>query len=412
MEQEIPPVPSTREERDVVELRFNFDVIEDFQEKVGYMAYKSTLGQFSAARAIADSITEKQLYTFPVAFEKLRLFYDQGHYGQLLETINNLKRSQPTSRSAAPTEYQGWSEQESEIVELMQAVAETENSMRPRKSAHLESLFPIEIRFAKLHWVELDEEDVILAVLNFKLGHLERERAKLASFLYKIRNSLTELLSPLLQHQYFWCAEKLLETCMRGQEDFWEESDFDEFWPAIAQHRDPVDGRQYEWFSVDSDDERQTWAKIGILQTFYEGCLRRDWKYARRDPGRDREYRVFFLLSMLVSELRRKQGDILDNQLWEQSPGHWKPTKETTAKLINLANIALKNDDVRPRDISTPREFVSVPFMIYLERQDILDRMPAHEVQRLFQEAQDIGRPLVELCEPMRKAIAAAKKYP
>ncbi|KAG9749603.1 hypothetical protein KCU73_g6787, partial [Aureobasidium melanogenum] len=132
MEQEIPPVPSTREEHDVVELRFNFDVIEDFQEKVGYMAYKSTLGQFSAARAIADSITEKQLYTFPVAFEKLRLFYDQGHYGQLLETINNLKRSQPTSRSAAPTEYQGWNEQESEIVELMQAVAETENSMRPK----------------------------------------------------------------------------------------------------------------------------------------------------------------------------------------------------------------------------------------------------------------------------------------
>lgn len=148
MASQLQPVSSTGEEEDAFTMEFSFDIETDFLEIVEHMAYRSTLGQFRAAREISDSLLEEPIDIFPVAFEAIRLLYDQGQYSQLRKTVQKITKG-----------HQRWDAQELNILKLMDKLAATamDGSTDYDILSELESYRVAEMRLGRLRSGRDDE---------------------------------------------------------------------------------------------------------------------------------------------------------------------------------------------------------------------------------------------------------------
>ncbi|KAH0365131.1 hypothetical protein KCU65_g6286, partial [Aureobasidium melanogenum] len=298
MAKQIQPVSSTGEGKDSFTMEFSFDVSENIQEKVEYMAYRSTLGLFKAARDLSDSIPEEYLDAFPVAFEKLRMFYDQGHFRRLQEMVQQIKERR-------------FNQLESEILELMDALADASESPRftfwfPRDRR---SMVAVEKRLSTLGLDDLDDENVILSALLLRLKYLEHEVAEeVPSYGLEVPFGVSQpvLVSRLLEAGYFWAAENILEVCLGHGKDHQHQFSLEIIWIVIA---------PFLYGPSSTVDEARIWAQIGILQTFCEECLRRG----------------------IVDEVK------LSNAIQAEQ----EEKKDSITRLVDLAALAQENEDIR-----------------------------------------------------------------
>jgi hypothetical protein len=227
-------------------------------------------------------------------------------------------------------------------------------------------------------------------VLLLRLMYLEHEvgdRLPADDFKVLLGHSPPELVSYLLQEEYFWAAEQVLEVCFRREEFNQNMIDLKSIWEAI------------ERFCKDTDEERLIWARIAVLQTYCEGYLRRRYADNNLDSlilGSQYWTQGMSILCKLITTIHesmwigsrvfiRQELLLLDTGILQQlkSPTPFPERRETVLKLVNLLTLARHNDDIRsrvgvqwrievlvnckdPRAISTPHDFVAVPSDIYL----------------------------------------------
>ena len=162
---QLPTASMIGDEEADIKMNFNFDVVDDVRAKVEALVQKSTLGRFDGAREIIDSIVDgPEGEDFVIAFEVLRLLYDQGQFQQLREVIEKLSRRRPlpTSESTMPSE--AWSVKESDVLKLMDMVALVSMDCNKRFGFREPLKKPpqasISQRLRNLRLKALDDEDV------------------------------------------------------------------------------------------------------------------------------------------------------------------------------------------------------------------------------------------------------------
>jgi hypothetical protein len=159
---QLPTVSEIGEDEDDITMDFNFEVVEDLRAQVEALAYKSTHGCFKDAREPSNSVIEgRGRDEFPNVFKVLRLLYDQGQYRQLRKTVGTFRNRRPSLLSGSTTSAGAWSEQELEILELMDTLALS--SMYCNKGHELHKLPPqidTALRLGRLRLEALEDEDV------------------------------------------------------------------------------------------------------------------------------------------------------------------------------------------------------------------------------------------------------------
>lgn len=143
-----------------IPLDFNFEVV-DVRDKLGELAYNSTLGWFRAAHESSDSILEDHRDVFPIAFEIVRLLYDQGQYGELRKTIETMIDRRPSLPSGVTTTLKPWTEQELGIFILMDTLSVALIYCNDRYEYHKFQLqTSVTLRLERLSSEKLDDEHV------------------------------------------------------------------------------------------------------------------------------------------------------------------------------------------------------------------------------------------------------------
>jgi hypothetical protein len=101
-------------------MEFSFSFAENVSAIVEDVARLSAFGLFKDAQEISMAGLTKHIAVFPVAFELLRLSYDQGRHQSTLNMVRKLKSNRSFK---GRTVYETWSSQEKRVVDIMNHVA-------------------------------------------------------------------------------------------------------------------------------------------------------------------------------------------------------------------------------------------------------------------------------------------------
>ncbi|KAK5738892.1 hypothetical protein LTR17_005618 [Elasticomyces elasticus] len=402
-------------------MQFDFDVVEDTSYKaVQDVARLSAFGHFGQARSLSKETLETRMDAYPFAFEVLRLLFDQGDYEEMLRIAREFHKAKA---------FKAWSAAEQGTVRLMRAVGVAIIYKGPRDS--IQGLFPGEelVRQLHLHRVanndKLSDDQVLSAVLLLRLRYHEHEvKQPLPSDKFAILptlcQSLPALVSILLQQSHFWAAQNVLEICFRRTKKDVHAVKLPEIWASI------------EWFAATEsvDDEQQCWAKIAILQTFCEGCLRRKLTSVTLQPPGLNKWSWeagMACLSRLADEMQTQSQDkswkgsrasirqeliSFDKTIWDGVQSKEFQVQHSTFRILtDLIRRARQNNDIRlqsgiqwrvevlannknPDNIPTPVGIV--PAQIYKSRQALIEQSDLPKKKSLLVAMSEIWRSLNE----------------
>ncbi|KAI5200572.1 hypothetical protein E4T39_05683 [Aureobasidium subglaciale] len=366
----------------------------DIGSTVADMARENVMGHFQATYDLSARFSKVFKGGFRIAFEVMRVLYDQGHYRHLQTMIDRL-----------PSEE--WSAKEKQIATMMKYVVL--DSVYTEASNDFTGMILVQNVKEALHGVELEAataDDILLSVLLLGLSYPQHKVWKG----YNVDEplavlggiTLTTLITFLLEREHFWEAEQLLSIFFRKYKTEVKQIEFDCIYSAI----------EVFLSRVDLEDERRTWAQVAILQTYCEGYIRVT-SWASHVKMYEFWQQQNTHLIELISNVRKQYGEetwlssrsrirydlmCLDLEVWSalqyDSSRNFEfssAKKDTLHALYKLKELARRNQDNRsqasaqwrmemlayftdPHVISGTTDLVSVPRHIYELRHRLLTK--------------------------------------